>query len=317
MCSSDLSFGGSFKKIAETTLPTANKLVGHWIETKGFSQDDDLLLLPDGRYHETNYYNIAGNTSSSNIDGAYKITGDKITFDPICQGPITRKFQQVQNHLLLSFTSSLDQKEITSTYMASPATAIEYQLGKSKERDELEAKQNALWKQKIALGPVNTRLGRIPPSGEISADPNPNEVFAKATVFAERELYPFESDYFYFYDLNGNFRSTTRSEMILNPNISSSINLSRGEYHDKQNRYFFQNGRTLTYGETYLNAKSITYPPQPNTQFYWDRYRIEGDKIIIGSGKPLVYEILNGRRQIRLGEQCFENLKYSTANLPK
>jgi hypothetical protein len=56
------------------------------------------------------------------------------------------------------------------------------------------------------------------------------------------------------------------------------------------------------------------YPPQPTQKFSWNKYRIEGEKIIVGDGKnALTYDLIDGRRHIRLGEQCFENLKFSTA----
>jgi hypothetical protein len=307
-----------YKKVSETTLSTPNKLVGHWIQTEGFSQDDDLLLLPDGRYRQTAYYTLAGKTSSSVTEGLYKIAGGKITLDPSCAGPSSYALKQIQNHLLTSFTSSLDGKEITTTYMAAPATGIEYQLAQVKIRDALEAQINAQWVQKIALGKVNTRLGRIPPNAEISVDPNPNDVIANSSVFAENQIYPYQSEAFYYYDFDGNFRSTTPGMLILDPNLSKRINLTRGQYHDKLNTYFFPNGRTITYFESYLTAKSIAYPPQPTQKFSWNKYRIEGEKIIVGEGKnALTYDLINGRRHARLGEQCFENLKFSTSQIKK
>jgi hypothetical protein len=307
-----------YLKVAETALNTPNKLIGYWLQTEAFSQDDDLLLLPDGRYRQTAYYTLAGRTSRSVTEGLYKVVGGKITLDPTCAGPSTYALKQVQNHLLTSFTSSFDGKDITTTYMAAPASSIDYQLGQVKIRDGFEAQINAQWMQKIALGKVNTRLGRIPPSSEISVDPNPNDVFANSSVFTENQLYPYQSEAFYYYDFDGNFRSTTPGMLILDPNLSKRINLSRGQYHDKLNTYFFPNGRTITYFESYLTAKSIAYPPQPTQKFSWNKYRIEGEKIIVGEGKnALTYDLIDGRRHIRLGEQCFENLKFSTSQIKK
>jgi hypothetical protein len=307
-----------YQKVSETTLVTPNKLVGYWLETKGFSQDDDLLLLPDGRYRQTAYYRLVGRTSSSVTEGLYKVTGGKITLDPTCAGPRIYSLKQVQNHLLTSFTSSFDGKEITTTYMAAPASSIEYQLAQAKIRDTLEAQINAQWMQKIALSKVDTRIGRIPPTSEISLDPNPNDVFANSSVFTESQLYPYQSEAFYYYDFNGNFRSTTPGMLILDPNLAGTINSSRGQYHDKLNTYFFPNGRMITYFESYLTAKSIAYPPQPTQKFSWNKYRIQGEKIIVGEGKnALTYDLINGRRHIRQGEQCFENLKFSTSQIKK
>jgi hypothetical protein len=307
-----------YQKISETTLATPNKLVGYWLKTEDFSQDDDLLLLPDGRYRQTAYYTLVGRTSQSVTEGLYKIAGEKLTLDPTCAGPSTYALKQTQNHLLTSFTSSLDSREIITTYMAAPATSIDYQLGQAKIRDALEAQINAQWMQKIALGKVNTRLGRIPPNNEISVDPSPNDVFANSSVFAENQIYPYQSEAFYYYDFDGNFRSTTPGMLILDPNLSKRINLTRGQYHDKLNTYFFPNGRTISYFESYLTAKSIAYPPQPTQKFSWNKYRIQGEKIIVGEGKnALTYELINGRRHVRLGEQCFENLKFSTSLIKK
>jgi hypothetical protein len=303
-----------FQKTSETTLVTANKLVGHWIETKGFSQDNDLLLLGDGRYRQTAHYELAGRTSSFATEGLYKIAGGKITLDPTCSGPSTYSLKQVQNHLLTSFTSSFDGKDITTTYMAAPATGIDYQLAQVKIRDALEKKINTQWEQKIAVGKINTKLGRIPPNAEISFDPNPQDVFSNSSVFTENQLYPYQSEAFYYYDYDGNFRSATPGLLILDPNISRTINLSRGQYHDKQNTYFFPNGRTITYIESYLTAQSIAYPPKPTQKFLWNKYRIQGDQVIIGDGaNALKFDLIDGRRHIRLGEQCFENLKFSVA----
>jgi hypothetical protein len=305
-----------YQKLSETTLVTPNKPVGYWLKTERFSQDDDLLLLNDGRYRQTKYYTLAGQASSFATEGLYKVTGDKITLDPTCAGPSTYALKQAQNHLLTSLTSSLDGKEFTTTYLAAPATSIEYQLAQVKIRDALEAQINAQWMQKIALGKVNTRLGRIPPNAEISVDPNPSDVFVNSSVFAENQLYPYESEAFYYYDFDGNFRSATPGMLILDPNLSKRINLTRGQYHDKLNTYFFPNGRTITYFESYLTAKSIAYPPQPTQKFSWNKYRIQDEKIIVGEGKnALAYDLINGRRHIRLGEQCFENLKFSTSQI--
>jgi hypothetical protein len=307
-----------YLKVAENTLNTPNKLVGYWLRTKGFSQDDDLLLLPDGRYRQTAHYELAGSTSISIAEGLYKMVGGKITLDPSCAGPSTYALKQVQNHLLTSFTSGFDGKEIISTYMAAPASSIEYQLAQVKIRDALEAQINEQWMQKIALGKVNLNIGRIPPTSEISLDPNPNDVFANSSVFAENQLYPYQSEAFYYYDFDGNFRSTTLGMMILDKNIAGTINSSRGQYHDKLNTYFFPNGRMMTYFESYLTAKSIAYPPQPTQKFSWNKYRIQGEKIIVGEGKnALTYDLINGRRHIRQGEQCFENLKFSTSLIRK
>ena len=303
-----------YQKVSETTLVTPNKLVGYWLKTERFSQDNNLLLLNDGRYRQTEYYTLAGQTSSFATEGLYKVASGKITLDPTCAGPSTYNLKQVQNHLLTSFTSSFDGKEITTTYLAAPATSVEYQLAQVKIRDVLEAQINARWMQKIALGKVNTKLGRIPPNAEISLDPNPQDVFANSSVFSENQLYPYQSESFYYYDFDGNFRSTTPGMLILDPNLSKRINLARGQYHDKLNTYFFPNGRTITYIESYLTAKSIAYPPQPTQKFSWNKYRVQGDKLIIGEGKnALIYDLIDGRRHIRLGEQCFENLKFSVA----
>jgi hypothetical protein len=307
-----------YQKVSETTLSTPNKLVGYWLQTKRFSQDDDLLLLPDGRYRQTAYYQLVGRTSISVTEGLYKVAGGKITLDPTCAGPSTYSLKQAQNQLLTSFTSSFDGKEIITTYMAAPATSIEYQLAQTKIRDALEAQIDAQWMQKIALGKVNTRMGRIPPTSEISVDPNPEDVFANSSVFAENQLYPYESEAFYYYDFDGNFRSATPGMLILDPNLSKRIDLTRGQYHDKLNTYFFPNGRMITYFESYLTAKSIAYPPQPTQKFSWNKYRIQGEKIIVGEGKnALTYDLINGRRHIRQGEQCFENLKFSTSQIKK
>jgi hypothetical protein len=307
-----------YLKIAETTFATPNKLVGYWLQTKRFSQDDDLLLLPDGRYRQTKHYELVGRTSTYATDGLYKIVGGQITLDPSCEGPSTYSLKQAQNQLMTSFTSSFDGKEITTTYMAAPATSIDYQLAQVKIRDALEAQINAQWMQKIALGKVNTRMGRIPPNAEISVDPNPEDVFANSSVFAENQLYPYESEAFYYYDFDGNFRSATPGMLILDPNLSKRIDLTRGQYHDKLNTYFFPNGRMITYFESYLTAKSIAYPPQPTQKFSWNKYRIQGEKVIVGEGKnALTYDLINGRRHIRQGEQCFENLKFSTSQIKK
>ena len=280
------NFTKTYQKLAETTLPVSTRPVGYWINTEGFSSDSDLLLLNDGRYRERRMFDFAGKRSSSVTEGTFTLKGGKLTLDPVCASPSTYSIEQVQNHLLASFTSSLSNQPVTTTFMATPASSLEYQLAKLKEADAFEAQANAAWRQKIALAPLDTRIGRIPPSGEISLDPAPRDVFAKATVFKKQELYPYESESFYYYDLDGNFRSTTPGMLIINPGLAQTINRSRGEYRDKLNTYFFPNGRTITYVESYLNAKSIAYPPVPSTKFYWNKYRVEGDKVIVGSQKP-------------------------------
>ncbi len=307
-----------FQKISESTFSTPNELVGYWIQTEGFSQDDDLLLLPDGRYRQSSFFELLGEVSGSVTEGVYKLENDQLTLDPTCSGPSTYTIKQVDNHLLQSF-AGFDGTDVIITYMATPVTSIEYQLAQVKLRDEIEARINAEWEQKITLAPVNTTIGRIPPSGEISADPFPEDIFVNATVFAEQQLYPYTSDYYYVYDTGGNYIQTSLNAQIIenmNPGgFKQDIDFSKGSYYDKLNRYFFPNGRTLQYYESYSTATSIVYPPKPTISYSWSKYKIEDGKIIVGDAEPLVYELINGRRHIRFNEECFENLKFSVSGI--
>ena len=212
-----------FQKISESILSVPNQLRGYWIQTERFSQDDDLLLLPDGRYRQSHYFDISGQVSSSTTEGLYKLENNQLTLDPTCSGPSTYLIKQVQNHLLLGGSGGFDgdNKLSVITYIAAPVTSIEYQLAQAKLRDEIEAKINTEWEQKIALAPVNTNIGRIPPSGEISADPFPEDIFTNATVFAEQQLYPYTSDYYYVYDTGGNYIQTSLNSQIIE-NMSSA-----------------------------------------------------------------------------------------------
>ncbi len=313
----DFLFNAYFQKLSESSLAIPNELIGYWIKTEGFSQDDDLLLLPDGRYRQTSYFELVGETSQSVTEGLYKLENNQLTLDPTCSGPSTYTMKQLENHLLLSFTG-FDGSPVTSTYMATPATSIDYQLSQVKLRDEIEAKINAEWEQKIALAPINTSIGRIPPSGEISADPFPEDIFANSTVFAEQELYPYTSDYYYVYDTGGNYIQTSLNSQIIenmNPGgFKQDIDFSKGSYYDKLNRYFFPNGRTLQYYESYSTATSIAYPPKPTISYSWSKYKIEDGKIIVGDD-AVVYELINGRRHIRFEEECFENIDFSVSGI--
>jgi hypothetical protein len=307
-----------WQKISESTLNPPAQLLSYWVHTERFNQDDDLLLLPDGRYRQSQYFELAGQITGGATEGLYKLEGDQLTLDPQCSEPFTYKIKQVQNHLLLGGLEGIegDDKLSVITYMAVPQTAIDYQLAQAKLRDEITAQINAEWEGKIPFAPVNTSIGRIPASGEISFDEFPQDVFPNATVFAEQELYPFQSDYFYFYDKNGAFRSGTQGMMIVDPSFADQIDTTKGRYHDKLNTYFFPNGRMMTYSESYLTATKITYPPTPDVKFFWSKYRIEDNKIIVGEGDTqTVYELINGRRHIRLGEDCFENLKFSVSSI--
>lgn len=302
-----------FQKISETTWARPSEVVAYWINTEGFLQDDDLLLLADGRFRQTRYFDFTGQVSRSVTEGTYRLENNQLTLDPTCGEPGTYDVKQAQDHLLVSF-NGIDGKPVTTTYLATPTTSLDYQLAQAKVRDEIEAKINAEWEQKIPLGPVNTAIGRIPPSNEISVDESPQDVFPDATIFAEQELYPWQSESFYFYDKNGAFRTGSMNMMIIDPGFADQIDTLKGQYYDKFNTYFFPNGRTMTYSETYLDAVKITYPPTPNVKFYWNKYGIEDGKIIVGEGdSQTVYDILDGRRHIRLNEQCYENLKFSTA----
>jgi hypothetical protein len=316
--SDSFSFNPHFQKISETTLPTADELMSYWIQTEGFSQDDDLLLLPDGRYRQSSYFELVGEVSHSVTEGLYKLGNNQLILDPSCSGPSTYSVTQVQNHLLESFNYA--DRDVVTTYMSAPATSVDYQLAQVKLRDEIEAQINAEWEQKIALAPINTSIGRIPPSGEISADPFPEDIFANSMVFAEQELYPYTSDYYYVYDTGGNYIQTSLNSQIIgnmNPGgFKQDIDFSRGSYYDKLNRYFFPNGRTLQYYESYSTATSIAYPPKPTISYSWSKYKIEDGKIIVGDdANPVVYELIDGRRHIRFEEECFENLDFSVSTI--
>jgi hypothetical protein len=316
----DFSLTPFWLKISESTLNTPNQLISYWLLTDRFSQDNDLLLLPDGRYRQSQYFDIAGQMTGGATEGLYKLEGDQLTLDPQCSGPSIYKVKQVQNHLLLGGSGGFegDNKLSVITYMATSATALDYQLAQAKLRDDIEAKINAEWEQKITLAPVNTTIGRIPPSGEISADPFPEDIFANSTVFAEQQLYPYTSDYYYVYDTSGNYIQTSLNTQIIenmNPGgFKQDIDFSKGSYYDKLNRYFFPNGRTLQYYESYSTATSIAYPPKPTISYTWSKYKIEDGKIIVGDD-TVVYELINGRRHIRFNEECFENLKFSVSGI--
>jgi hypothetical protein len=305
-----------FQKISETRLEVSNELLDNfWLQTETFVNDDSLLLLSDGRYQQVSYFEFSGEVSRSFSEGVYTLQGDALTLDPVCAAPSSYTVSQVENHLLLSF-SGIDGSSATITYMAAPLTSVAYQLNQVKLNDEATAQANTEWEGRIPLAPVNMTMGRVPPGGEISADPTPDNRFADATVFAEQEVYPYTSEYYYVFDTNGNYLQTSTSQQIIE-NMGSGpvrdIDFSRGQFHDKLNTYFFPNGRTLIYYENYSAADITGYDPKPTITYTWGKYTIEGNIISVESdlGETYGYELLYGRRKLRTDEACYDNLEFA------
>jgi hypothetical protein len=313
----DFLLNSYFQKISESRLEVSSELLDNlWLKTKSFANDDSLVLLSDGRYQQVSYYDFSGGVSSFVTEGLYTLQGEQLTLDPVCDGPSSYTLKQVQNHLLLSFPDT-NNTPVTLTYIAAPPTSVAYQLGQIKLNDEATTQANTEWEGRIPLAPINMNLGRAPVSGEISADPNPGNRFEGATVFAEQEVYPYTSEYFYVYDTSGNYIQTSPSLQIIE-NMGTGpvrdIDFSRGQFHDKLNTYFFPNGRTLTYFENYSAADITGYEPKPVITYTWGKYKIEENLITIESdaGETFAYELLYGRRKIRSGEACYDNLEYAS-----
>jgi hypothetical protein len=305
-----------FQKISETRLETSNELLDNvWLKTETYSNDDSLILLSDGRYQQLSYYDFNGEVSRSLTEGLYTLQGDALTLDPVCDGPSSYTVHQIENHLLLNFPGT-DSTPVSLTYMAAPLTSVAYQLEQVKLYDEATAQANTEWEGRISLAPVHTTMGRIPPSGEISADPNPDNRFDGGTVFAEQEVYPYTSEYYYVYDTGGNYLQTSPTLQIIE-NMGTGpvrdIDFSRGQFHDKLNTYFFPNGRTLTYFENYSAADITGYEPKPVITYTWGKYKIENNLISVESdaGEKYGYELLYGRRKLRSGETCYDNLEFA------
>lgn len=312
----DFLLNAFFQKISESRLEVSGELLGNfWLKTESFSNDDNLMLLSDGRYRQVTYYDFNGEVSSSFTEGLYTLEGDQLTLDPVCAAPSSYTTKQIENHLLLSFTG-MDNSPVTTTYMAAPLTSVAYQLNRVKLDDEATAQTNTEGEGRIPLAPVNTNMGRAPLSGEVSADPSPDNRFEGATVFAEQEVYPYTSEYFYVYDTNGNYIQSSPSQQIIE-NMGSGpardIDYTRGEFHDKLNTYFFPNGRTLTYFENYSAANISGYDPKPVITYTWGKYKIEDNLISVESdtGEKYGYELIYGRRKIRTGEECYDNLEFA------
>jgi hypothetical protein len=305
-----------FQKISESRLETSTELVDNfWLQTESFSNDDSLILLSDGRYQQVSYYDFNGEVSGSFSEGLYTLQGSELTLDPVCAAPSSYTVTQIENHLLLSFPG-MDGNSVSLTYMAAPLTSVAYQLEQVKLNDEATTQANAEWEGRIPLAPVNTTMGRAPVGGEVSADPNPNNRFEGATVFAEQEVYPYTSEYFYVYDTSGNYIQSSPSLQIIE-NMGTGpvrdIDFSRGQFHDKLNTYFFPNGRTLTYFENYSAADITGYEPKPVITYTWGKYKLEGSLISVESdaGEQYGYELLYGRRKLRSGEACYDNLEFA------
>ncbi|MEZ4630012.1 MAG: hypothetical protein R2880_04730 [Deinococcales bacterium] len=308
-----------YQKLSETYLAISADLAGVWVKVENLNQDDRLELFNNGQYVQTNYIDISGSASVFKTRGLYEAQGDKLVLDPECSSPSSYQMQRIDNHLLLSSPGILDDRPVISTYMATPESSFSYAQNEQASYERALADESRYWQQQIPRGLVNPSLPRPSSSEQISLDPNPSDIFRGASVFAEREVYPHLSEYYYAYDRYGNLRTTSINMQIINPGQAQEFDIGRGEYYDKQFFYFFPNGRTMTYLETYFDAVSVGYPPTPNKQFIWGRYRIEGDKLIVSiaaheenseeNPEENHYDLLYGGSVLRLDEACFDNLK--------
>jgi hypothetical protein len=308
LSSADFLGDSFFQKISETTLPTVNEILNFWTELEDFSNDDTLILLPDGSYVETNTYDQTFTTR-----GLYTLQDNQLTLDPDCSAPSTYTVTQAESQLLLSYTSGEDT--YTTTYSAPNQTTYDYRFAQAALNQKQLAADNEAWLQKITTGPVVP--GPSPLGGEIAADPNPDNHFEGATVFTEQEVYPYQSDYYMAYTTDGAFVQTSVSQQIIETmssgGIYQDIDATKGSYYDKINRYFFANGRVYVYFESYTMAESIAYPPKPSVIRVWGKYKIENGQILIESdaGEPLSFELIYGNRKIRTDEECYDNLEFA------
>jgi hypothetical protein len=307
-----------YAKVSETQLSVLSDLADNfWFLTKTFNRDDPLMLLSDGHYWQRHYYD----EGSSYTEGLYTLQDNQLTLDPVCGGPASYTISQVQNHLLLSSKDiagdSVAEDIVTSTYMAAPDTSVAYRLEQYQIDNEVRQQANLEWEEKIPLADIDMNMGRAPAGGEVSLDPNPDNRFEGATVFAESEIYPYTSDYFYVFEMNGAFIMTSQVELALeemSAGPARDIDYSRGEFHDKFTSYFFPNGRMLSYFENYSGADITGNTPKPVLTYDWGRYKVEDNVINIetDAGEQLSYELLYGRRKIRSGDECYDNLEFAT-----
>lgn len=287
----------------------ATGLEGTWttLEDYGYGVvvEKSIHLLPQGRY----IYVESGDFPFQE-EGRYQLDGGRLVFLPFCGADHSVDIQRSGERLDVTAVDTFGDTTVT-VYQLEPGSPG--RVGQMLADIDAE---RAAFHARAPTGPI--RPGVQAPEPGYPPDPNPDRIFTGATVFSEGELYTFFSAFTYVMDLNGRLQTVNSSDVVLNTPKMATLDYTRGEYRDTALWLFRPNGRVLVRYESYWNALDIgTVPITPTVTASWGRYRIEGDGVRVETdeGEQLELELIMGRRKLRQGGLCFDEIEWATEQL--
>lgn len=276
----------------ETAEPSAKKgdprFVGRWVCEPNQFQKFVGTFLPDGRYGVI--ITTAGVEQAQ--QARYWVEGEQLVFH----------FLQEEQPRRFAFTLEGNRLTVRGTPVGD--IAYEKQAGseqqvveEARQADAAKTKEDERWRAKFA----SARLTKQPPHvpvGEVPADPRPQHIFDRPTVFTGPQLYVRELPQEYIY-ANG---------------IPPGIFKTHWHWH------FLATGRLYVVAVTYTGSTKAReresfwgtyYVNGKNELKQWGRYRLgEQDSVEIeyDDGSQAALRLLDGRRNLLWGQSVYGNI---------
>ncbi len=297
-----------------STIPASSSvLIGTWEhgleDIAGFSITWRLLsLLSDGRYFysETPDYS---NEATKVEEGRYRFADDTLYLEPWCSEAYTLQVQQQGKDLVFYFEDNIEQvwQYRTNSEVTTPQ---EFQ-----ELDASRAEKYAAYSQHIPLAAIVSGPSPLEAGITERPDPNPQEIYDSATVFAEQELYNYFSSYYWFKSFGGGLTQTSAETCAILSDCEAFRNPAHPRYRDQLTYLFFPNGRYYIKVVTYVDAVDLsTNPVVPNIQDGWGRYSVQGNEILLEDtlDGSKAYYLLDGRTVLSGDGLCIPEVEFAS-----
>ncbi len=274
--------------MARWKMPSSERwqglLQGIWLrrsQESGAEFRHRFVFAADGRYYESTTF--MGTPASSHGKWSIDADGEMLMTAIPHGGSEARPFQMITPDLFALVASDA----------AGGGTGFFKRIGGREEARRMAeatearwSRENAEWRRKIPTAPI--RPAPFSGAAGVPTDPNPGDIYPGATVFASLQNY-----------------------FVMNQawNVTGGPGAG-GTVYDRTDWYFLPNGRV--YRRVTSNSTA-----GGNTLGVWFKYRIEGEKLILGVGKKKeeTLKLEGGRRFFHWAGTQFDNQLWASAQL--